>query len=70
VNLCFGRAVARFAGLAAIFFLLFFAFTLVAFVFRFAFAMTTSSTRNYSAASAAPPCAFDQPAGSPMNFST
>src|SRR5262245_37590030 len=28
------------------------------------------TNETYSAASAAPPCAFDQPAGSPMNFST
>ena len=38
---------------------------------RFGFAMTGLLYMNYySAASAAPPCAFDQPAGSPMNFST
>src|SRR5262245_44541333 len=27
-------------------------------------------SESHSAASATPPCAFDQPAGSPMNFST
>ena len=32
--------------------------------------MTPVGGDGYSAASAAPPCAFDQPAGSPMNFST